>query len=92
MCFYEDPRREAYSTTGGARSLLLWELYHTTRDYVGYLLGLQHVQYLLSKFAEAAPGEPGCAVAARRLMPSFTFTDKDFALLNALCLQLNGEK
>lgn len=73
---------------GGTHKLC--ELLHTTRDYLGYLQPLQFIEQQLSRLGEDS--NAGCAMAARRLLPAYTMTDKDMAMLNALSKLFNGVK
>ena len=66
------------------KTVLFAELIHDTRDYHGLLQALLFIKSRLSKVDPAGGLDPV------NLLPTYTYTDKDLAELNALCIALNG--
>ncbi len=63
-------------------SLLLCEIFHTSRDYMPTLQCLQFLESQLSRIAPAK--DEAVSMASRAALPSFAMTDKDGATQNAL--------
>jgi hypothetical protein len=73
-------------------TMMLCEILHTTRNFLGYLQCFQFIDMQLSKLKPDGPGGIGSTMTMRNMLPGFTMTDKDLASLNALSVCFNGMK
>ena len=74
------------------KTVILAEIIHTTRNYLGYMNVLDFIATELSRISEGDISGLGRAMPARRLLPAYVMMDKDLALLNACSLTFNGCK
>jgi len=74
------------------KSIKLFELLHTGRDYYPLQAALVFVEQQLSRIKAAVTDDPGCRMAARGLYPGYVMSDKCPASCNSVSLVLNGCK
>jgi len=60
------------------------------RDFTALIAPMTFFEQQLSRLHK--PGPEDTSMASRRVLPAYTMTDRDLAVLNALCKVFNGMK